>query len=265
VPPCLRGFVLVAAVGCAACAPKLMKLPTGTGAPAPDVRDAVVEATTACQSVRSMSAEVGVSGSVGKQGLRGRLLIGVASPDSARIEAVAPFGQPVFILVAKSGDATLLLPRDQRILEHGKPADVLEAVAGIPLDAMDLRRALVGCGAALDGDAGRAIGDDWRVVPDGPDEAYLHRDARSGPWRIVAIVHKRKDGPAWRAEYKDFANGLPRSVRFAGPEFDLRLALSQVDLNLALGDEVFRVQVPRSADPITLDELKRARPGVRKD
>ena len=61
-PACLRGFVLVAAVGCAACAPKLMKLPTGTGTPAPDIRDAIVEATTACQSVRSLSAEIGVSG-----------------------------------------------------------------------------------------------------------------------------------------------------------------------------------------------------------
>jgi hypothetical protein len=257
--------VLITAVSCAACAPKLMKLPSGAGTPATDIRDAIVEATTACQAVRTLSAEIGVSGSVGKQGLRGRLLVGLAAPDSARIEAVAPFGQPVFILVAKSGDATLLLPRDQRILEHGKPAEVLEAVAGLPLDAMDLRRALVGCGAALDGDSGRAIGNDWRVVADGPDEAYLHRDARNGPWRIVAIVHKRNAGPPWRAEYREFASGLPRSVRLAGPEFDLRLALSQVDLNVPLGDEVFQVQVPRSADPISLDELKRARPGVRKD
>jgi hypothetical protein len=36
-------------------------------------------------------------------------------------------------------------------------------------------------------------------------------------------------------------------------------------VNTGLGPEVFRVQVPRDADPITLDELKRARPGVRKN
>jgi hypothetical protein len=260
--------VLAALAGCSACAPKLMKLPSGPGTPATDVREAIAEATTACQNVRSLSAEVAVSGTIDSQRVRGRMLIGLASPDSARIEAVAPFGQPVFILVAKNGDATLLLPRDQRVLEHGKPAEVLEAVAGIPLDAMDLRRALVGCGAALDAATGRSVGGDWRVVADGPDEAYLRRDGKNGPWRIVAIVHKPQGRPPWRAEYKDFVDGLPHSVRLAGTAFDLRLALSQVDVNVSLGDEVFRVQVPRSAAPITLDELKRAqypRQGVRKN
>lgn len=222
-----------------------------------------------------MSAEVGVSGSVAGQGLRGRMLVGLASPDSARIEAVAPFGQPVFILVARDAEATVLLPRDQRVLEHGKPADVLEAVAGIPVDSGELRRTFTGCPSAPDVETGRAAGDNWRTLSDGPDVAYLRREARSGPWQLVAIVHHPPAGTPWRAEYKDFHNGLPRSIRLVSEpratnpdsrtRFDLRLALSQVDVNLTLGDEVFRVQIPRSAAPITLDELKRARPGVRED
>ena len=62
--------------------------------------------------------------------------------------------------------------------------------------------------------------------------------------------------------------GLPASVRFAGStanSFDVRLALSQVETNVALGPDVFRVQIPPDADPMTLDELRRARPGVRED
>jgi len=43
------------------------------------------------------------------------------------------------------------------------------------------------------------------------------------------------------------------------------LALSQVETNMTLGDEVFKIDVPRSAKPITLDELRHARPGVRKN
>jgi hypothetical protein len=46
----------------------------------------------------------------------------------------------------------------------------------------------------------------------------------------------------------------------AAPGFDLTLVLSQVDVNVALGDDVFRVEVPKGAVPITLDELRRTGP-----
>jgi len=61
---------------------------------------------------------------------------------------------------------------------------------------------------------------------------------------------------------------LPRTVRFAGlapKSFDVRLGLSQVDINTTLGPDVFRVQIPADAEPISIDELRRARPGVRED
>lgn len=263
----MRAVMLLMALAATACAPALTKLPRGSGTPV-DARDALQEATASCINLRSYSAEMGVSGSVGGQTLRGRLLIGVASPDSARIEAVAPFGPPVFIFVAHHRDATLLLPRDERVLEHGKPADVLDAVAGLPLDAPDLRRALTGCPNTPNAGMAAALGDDWRMVADPPDAVYLHREQKNGPWRIVAVLHAPPDGPPWRADYKQFAGGLPRSVRLSSADmkrFDLRLSLSQVDINPQLGDEAFRVQVPRSADPISLDELRRARPGVRQD
>ena len=47
--------------------------------------------------------------------------------------------------------------------------------------------------------------------------------------------------------------------------FDLRLTLSQVEINVPLGADAFTVQIPRSARPISLDELRHARPGVRKN
>jgi hypothetical protein len=254
--------LLTAACCCAtsACAPALMQLPSGPGSPAPDAGDALARAIAACGGVRTLSAEVGVSGSVGGNGLRGRLITGLASPALARIEAVAPFGQPVFIFVARGREATLLLPRDERVLEHGDPAAVLEAVTGVPLDAADLRRALTGCPNAPDRDSGRAAGDKWRIVADGPDTIFLRRDSGSSPWYVASIVHKPAGRGEWRAEYRDVQNGLPRAVRLVGGAFDLRLVLSQLELNTALGDEVFRVQVPRSAVPVSLEELREAGP-----
>ena len=273
------------AVWCAGCAAPLVKLPTGPGTPASDAADALTDAVAACRAVSTLSAEVGVSGSVGGRRLRGSLLVGVAPPASARIEAVAPAGQPIFIFVASGNDATLLLPRDNRVLRHGRPDAVLEAVAGPPLDAVELRETLTGCVLSAGGAKGRQLGADWRVVSVGSADVYLHRNAQLARWQLVATVHhgspvRRKadatDGPGgvrlqpdpqangeWRAEYAEFDGGLPRAIRLAsadGKRFDLRLKLSQVDVNAQLGPEVFRVQIPPDADPITLEELRRSGP-----
>jgi len=257
-----------------------MKLPPGPGAAATDIASVVAEATAACRAVNSFSAELGASGSVGSQRLRGRLLVGLATPASARVEALAPFGQPVFIFVASGDDATLLLPRDDRVLEHGKPDAVLEAIAGVPLDGAALRATLSGCGTTAPASEGRSLGPDWRVATEGRDEIYFNREGSSSPWRIVAVVHAAGPSPsaaqarpgresvAWRAEYRDFQNGLPRSVRLISRDparFDLRFALSQVEVNAALGADVFKIDIPRSARPMTIEELRDARPGLRED
>ncbi len=262
------GLVLVALFLCSGCAPGLMKLPTGPGAPAPDATAALADATRACGAVSTITAEIGGSGSIGGQRFRARMTAGLAPPASARIEAAAPFGAPIFIFVASGDDATLLMPHDGRVLEHGRPAEVLEALAGLPLDAAQLRRALVGCPSSPDAGTARQVADDWRLLADGSDQVYLRRDGKPPAWRLVAIVHAPPSGRGWRAEYRDFESGLPRSVRFAGlapKSFDVRLALSQVETNTTLGPEVFRVQIPSDAEPITIDELRRARPGVRQD
>jgi hypothetical protein len=265
----LRALVAVVAAVSASCAAPLMKLPSGPGAPAPDAADLLAQATSACSRIRTFTAEIVVSGSVGANKTRGRLSAGLAAPASARLEAVAPFGEPLFIFAATGNDATLLLPRDERVLEHGPPDAVLEAIAGVPLGAAELRATLTACTTgAVDPRRARQLGDLWRTVPVGPDRdvVYLHRDSASTPWRLVVSV-RRAAGPqrGWRAEYRDFQNDLPRAVRLtsesAGPSgFDLRLALSQVEINVPLGPDVFRVQIPASADPITLEELRQAGP-----
>jgi hypothetical protein len=246
-----------------------MKLPSGPGAPATDIAEALTQATAACRGIRTLTAEVAASGKAGGQRFRAKLVVGVAAPASARIEAVAPFGAPIFILAANNDDTTLLLPRDERVLQHGRSADVLDAAAGVPLSAADLRLVLNGCAPEAVRPEGRALGADWRVIQEGSGDAlYLHRGGASQPWQLVAAIR-----PPGRIEYRDHQNGLPRTIRLtsvpgaraAGDAFDLTLALSQVETNVPLGPEVFRVDVPRGAQPITLDELRHARPGVREN
>jgi outer membrane lipoprotein-sorting protein len=238
-----------------------MKLPSGPGTAAADAADALTEATAACRAVTTLSAEIAATGSIGGRRLRGKLVAGVAGgpPASARLEALAPAGQPLFIFVATGNDSTLLLPRDNRVLQRGRPAAVLEAVAGVPLDAGDLRDALTGCTPLAAAADGKQFGADWRVVTVGDATAYLRRT--HARWEIVATTHRA--GSEWRAEYADFQAGLPRTVHLVSAEkdrFDLRLALSQVELNASLAGDVFRIRVPPDAEPITLDELRRSGP-----
>jgi hypothetical protein len=238
-----------------------MKLPEGPGAPASDIRETLAEATARCRAVSSLTSEIGISGSIGGRRVRARLLAGLAAPASARLEAFA-FGQPIFIFAARDSDATLLLTRDRRVLQRGAAADVLEAVAGVPLDAADLRVTLLGCAVAADTDTGRRLGDDWRMADEGGSEIYLHREARSTPWRLVAVVH-RAARPVWRAEYRNFVDGLPQAVHLVSSDssrFDVTLALSQRALNVPLGPAAFEVTVPPGVEPITIEELRREGP-----
>lgn len=265
---CFRGVPIAIAVAAVSCGAPLMKLPAGPGSPAADAGDALAQATSVCRGVRSLTAEVAASGKVSGQRFRVRLSLGVAAPASARLEAVAPFGPPFFILAASNDEATLLLPRDDRVLQRGRSADVLDAVAGVPLSAADLHAVLTGCAPAVARAEGRELGADWRLVNDSTAGAlYIHRQGANQPWQLVSVVRRE-----WRVEYHDALNGLPRAIRVTSAgdrdpaaSFDVTLALSQVETNVALGDEVFRVDVPRTAKPITLDELRHARPGVRKN
>jgi uncharacterized protein YceK len=264
-----RVLCVLCVVFASACGAPLLKLPAGPGAPAADAADALKQATAVCGGIRTLTAEVAASGKVGGQRIRVRLAVGVNAPASARLEAVAPFGPPIFILVATNDDATLLLPRDDRVLQHGRPAEVLDAVAGVPLTAADLHAVLTGCAPVMQQTDGRALGDGWRLINDAAGDAlYLHRPAPAQPWQLVSFV-----GRAWRVDYRDALNGLPRTMRItsvphdgaAASSFDLTLALSQVETNVELGAEVFRIDIPRAAQPITLDELRHARPGVREN
>ena len=265
-----KGALVASAVISVSCGAPLMKLPTGPGKPADDAASVMAQATAVCRAVNTITLEMSVHGSAGGHRVRGRLTAGLAKPSSARLEAAASFGQPLFIFVASGADASLLLPRDKRILERGRPADVLEAVSGVPLDAAALRTLVTGCANMPDASDAVSFGDNWRVAPDGMDDVYFRRDpstrpdgARSGQdaasWRLVSTVRRA----AWRAEYSMFLNNLPRIVRIVSApsdRFDLQLDLSQVDVNVPLGPEAFRLQQAAGADPISLEELRRSGP-----
>ena len=76
-----------------------------------------------------------MSGRAGGERVRGRILAGLEAGGAVRLEAVAPFGAPFFILAGRNERATLVLPRERRVFQDTGVAEVLERLTGLTLGA----------------------------------------------------------------------------------------------------------------------------------
>jgi len=237
-----------------ACAPARPVLPSGTGAPLPGFEAVYAEAVQECRSARTVLAELGLSGRAGDTKLRGRINAGLAAPSDIRLEAVA-FGNAVFILAARGGQATLLLPRENRVVRNEPPEAIVEALTGVALTPAELLAAVAGCGLGAGTPSnGRTFNDEWAAVDVGEGVTYLRRV--EGRWRVGGAVR----GPL-TVLYADFASGLPATVHIrTGAVADVTLRISQLEINTGVDARAFEVVVPPDAIPLTVEELRRAGP-----
>ncbi len=255
-----RSLVLSLALAAAGCAPKRLVLPAGPGTAFPGFADAYVQASSDCGTVRTLTAALGLSGRAGATKLRGRIDAGFAAPDGLRLEGVAPFGKPVFVLVSRSDSSTLVLPRDERVLRGAAPAAIVEALAGVALGPSELRGIVAGCGLSAGAPgAGRLYEGGWAAVDAALTTTYLRQV--DGRWRIGGATR----GPL-TIDYADFAGGRAETVHVRSApapgdaSADLTLRVSQLQVNLPLEPAVFEYDVPSGWAPLTLDELRRAGP-----
>jgi outer membrane lipoprotein-sorting protein len=245
--------VAACAAAVASCAARPPARPTGSATPDPTAETAFVDATKHCRGLRTLTAEVRLSGRAGDEKLRGTLHIGLAAPGSLRVEAVAPFGQPLFILAGRNNRATLLLPRDNNILKDAAVADVLDRLTGLSLSASDLRLLLTGC---LSDPAtpvnGRAFSRGWRAV-DLATGVVAYLRPVDGVSAVVAADHGE-----WRVDYATHRNGLPRQVRIrtVSGAVDMTATLEQVQMNTEIEARAFEVEAPAGATAITVDHLR---------
>lgn len=266
---CILPFALCILIFAPGCARRLLDLPAGAGAPLPDFAAVHGTISERCAGVRTLTAELGLSGRAGGDRMRGRALAGFQVPDAMRLEGLAPFGAPAFILVARGRDATLLLPRDARVLRRASAGEILGALTGVSLAPADLQAILTGCIVPEPMPVrGAQHGDDWRSIAlQGGATIFLRRAGTA--WQLRAA---HRDG--WRIEYSAWQGGFPRVVRFVStppsppaparlterPSVDLTVQISQIEANAAIDPAAFTVDVPDEALPMTLDDLRASGP-----
>jgi outer membrane lipoprotein-sorting protein len=243
----------------AACAAKAPVLPSGTGTPFADYQAAYQQATAACRSIKTITASLQMSGKAGKTRLRGGIDAGFEAPAKARLEGRAPFGKPVFILVADSGQGTLVLPREDRVLTGAAPDQIVEALAGVRIGPDVLRMAISGCGLVSgEPSSGRSFPNGWSAIALPEGTTYVRQAA--GAWQVAGS----SSGPV-TVTYAEYDAGRPATIRLragsaGGASADLTLRLSDVSINTTLNPRTFDVELPEHPVPLTLEELRRAGP-----
>ena len=237
--------------------------PSGTATPDPTAASAFEAATAACKGFRSIEGELALSGRAGGERIRGRVLTGLEAGGAVRLEAPAPFGAPFFILAGRDEQATLVLPRERRVLKDTAVSAVLERLTGLSLGADDLRLIVSGClvdrAAPTDG---RQFPGGWQAVTIGPERIAYLRSVNGRPMLVAADY-----GP-WHVDYSQHANGFPREVRVRSANasadrpgnVDITARVEQLEVNTPINPRAWSVDVPSDADPMTLDDLRSIAP-----
>lgn len=246
-------LIALAAFASSACGVKRFERPSDAGVPVADVAAAWAAVSASCAEVRSLTAELGLSGRAAGTRLRGTIQAGFQAPGGIRLEGVAPFGQPVFILAGDATSATLLLPRDERVVRAAAASEILEAMAGVRLEADALRAVLAGCVMTGRPTSATEHGELTRFVFD--DGEVFARRTGSGAQIVAGLARP------FLIEYLERGGLWPRRVRISrampnGAGVELTLSLSQVETNVTLPAEAFTIAVPPGTQPMTVEQLR---------
>jgi hypothetical protein len=257
-PACVGAVAFcAAAVLSGACASRRIALPTDPGSPLNDYSEIHAQVSSGCRDVRTLTAEMGLRGRAAGRRISGRVVAGFERPSSMRLEGVAPFGPPGFILAARGDTAVLLLPRDERFVKGASPSDLLGALTGVSLAPADLQAIVTGCVVpSVQPTGGRLHSNGWASIDlEGSATLYLKRE---GTWQVRAA---RRDG--WTVEYPEWSGRFPATIRLrsdSGPPIEMTATTNQLEANVDIDPAAFTVTVPPSATPLSIEELRAAGP-----
>lgn len=245
-----------AALVVGSCASPRVVLPVGAGTPLPDYTELFDAAADPCRRVRTLEFVLAIEGETGDTRLRGRVRGALERPAALRLEGIAPFGAPAFVLVAGEAPAVLLLPRQRRVVTDATGKQLLELLAGLPLGPADLRAVLTGC----------LLPDPLAVGASTYRNGWVGVHLQGGATLFVnqvdgepVIVAGRRNGLS--IVYGDHTRGMPRRIHLrtsasAGVITDVTATLSQVSINVEIDERAFAALVPVDFTPTSIETLR---------
>ncbi|HEX4386589.1 MAG TPA: DUF4292 domain-containing protein [Myxococcales bacterium] len=183
-----------------------------------------------------------------KDGGRYELHVSVQRPDSIRIEALTPVGDPAAVMVAKDGKFALLDLRNSVYYRGPATPRNLSRLVPVPFRPEELVAALTGAIPELAGapasEAKRtADGTQLTFTKDGlTEQVVLGNDLR-----VLQAQRSDAKGPLWSMKLDQHSDGVPMLLHLDAPD-----AKTQVDLrlrNVKIGQEppasAFQLAVPQ--------------------
>jgi len=245
------------------CAPRVrLALPSGDGTPVADVQDVAQQARSSCRAPAALTADLRLSGRIDGDRVRGTLQVGVAS-DAMRLEGLAPFGAPVFVLAAQPSGAVLLLPREDAVARAASASELLDAIVGVALAPADLLAIVSGCGLADWKATGAAsFGETWQRLDVGDGRRlWLRRGGAPAAGPVVMAAEDER----WRVEYTREGSAWPSAIRLQrlGSEerrvTDVVFAVDAPEAVDALPPAALAVDVPAGARVVSVADLRKSR------
>ena len=242
----------------AACAAKAPPRPTGPVTPDPSAAERFQSATSQCRGLRTLTAELALSGRAGGERLRGRVVAGLervgrrASKASRRLARPSSSWPPPTSARACCCRAIAACSTTPpcRPCSNGSPASPLAPTTFVSCS----RAASWSRPIRLRDGGGAAGGRPCAVAP----ERVAYMRERQGTVVVVAADY----GP-WRVDYAGHAGGWPRSVRVrrgGDTTTDVTARLSQLEINVPIDPRAFTLDVSPGMTPMTLDELRSVAP-----
>jgi hypothetical protein len=246
--------LVLVAIGAASCAARMFVPPTGPGVPAPEAAAAWDEATKECRTVTSFAPTLRLGGRVSGATVPGLTVLGAVTADGGiRLQATGG-GRTIFELAGTNDRATFYWREDNKVA-IARAEELVDALVGLKLGADALLPILTGCVTRDESESPGERHGDLLAVSTPTSRVFLQRE-RSG-WRA-----RYADVRGLAVQYKWEQAAWPREITIAaqrGTPSEVRLSL-RIDegpiVNPTLGPETFALNVPSTATPMTLDELR---------
>lgn len=242
--------VVLVATGCAT---RVFSPPNEPPVPFPEAPRIWEQVTARCRDAQRYVGELRVRGWVGARDQRiAQTMHGAVTRDDDVYLELRVLGGSVFQMAGQAGEATFMLPRDERVL-RAPQRDIVAALTGLRWGGRELLDVLSGCVAMPASDVtGDRMGSFLRVTLSPNIIAWLREG--DGVWQVRAAQIE-----GWLVDYGMYDGGWPREVRVSSTgatPLDLQFTISQRQVNIDLPPDTFRLVVPGHFQAMTLEELR---------